>query len=87
MSGIALEGPFTKAQPAVRLDPGQKELVVQYAGLEPDQEYTMTLTGQAVRDLVGQPIDQRPSNPASAKPTMCVDNPVEIGRASCRERV
>ncbi|MBX3733953.1 MAG: Ig-like domain-containing protein [Verrucomicrobiae bacterium] len=61
--GITLEGASVPRDPVVRLKPGQKSLVIQYAGLEPAREYTLNLTGQAVRDLAGQPLDQRPSTP------------------------
>lgn len=63
--GVILDGPTaaTSAQPVIRLDSSQKALVVQYAGLSPGEEYTVTLSSQAVRDLAGQPLDQRPSTP------------------------
>lgn len=61
--GIVLNGPTAGPKPVVILAVGQKSLVLNYAGLEPDQEYSLTLTAQAVRDLAGQPIDQRPSTP------------------------
>ena len=62
-SGIVLDGPASPARPVVRLDAGQKALSLRYAGLEPDREYTLTLTAQAIRDLADQPLDQRPSTP------------------------
>lgn len=62
-NSVTLDGPFSKAQPVLRLSPGQQSLIVQYSGLPPDQEYTVTLSSQAVRDLAGRPMDQRPSTP------------------------
>ncbi|MBL9172703.1 MAG: Ig-like domain-containing protein, partial [Verrucomicrobiales bacterium] len=63
LSGLVLDGPSSPAKPIIRLDGGQKALSIRYAGLEPDREYTLTLTSEAIRDLAGQPLDQRPSTP------------------------
>jgi len=50
--------------PVVRLSPDQKELVLQYAGLDPENSYTLSVSGLSVRDLNDKPLDQRPSTPA-----------------------
>ena len=63
LSGVVLDGPNSPATPIIRLDAGQQALSIRYVGLEPDREYTLTLTSEAIRDLAGQPLDQRPSTP------------------------
>ncbi|MBN9690461.1 MAG: Ig-like domain-containing protein [Verrucomicrobia bacterium] len=64
-AGILLSGSVVStapAIPAVRLSPDQTTLTIQYGGLLPDESYTLTLTGESVMDLNGNPLDQRPSS-------------------------
>jgi RHS repeat-associated protein len=48
--------------PILRLSPGQQTLRVQYPGLAGGWTYTLTLTGQYIRDLAGHPLNQVPSS-------------------------
>lgn len=61
VSGLTLAGPGATAVPAVILNSDQTELTIEYAGLLPDTEYSLTLSGESIRDLNGNPLDQRPS--------------------------
>lgn len=61
LEGITLSGSATDVAPIVRLSASQQSLSLQYPGLNPDGEYRLTLSGQSVRDLAGQPLDQLPS--------------------------
>ncbi|MBK8001599.1 MAG: Ig-like domain-containing protein [Verrucomicrobia bacterium] len=67
LSGIILSGPGAPVTPIVRLSPGQRTLVLQFPGLSRGQTYSLTLSGQSVRDLATppQPLDQQPSTPAA----------------------
>jgi RHS repeat-associated protein len=67
LNGITLSGPGTPLTPIVRLNPGQRTMVVQFPGLVPAQPYTLTLSGQSIRDLATppQPLDQHPSTAAA----------------------
>jgi len=65
VAGILLSGPAAAAVPAVRLSSDQTTLTLQYGGLLPDEKYTVTLTGESVVDLTGNPLDQRPSTEAA----------------------
>jgi RHS repeat-associated protein len=61
--GLLLQGPMGPVKPGVELNADQRTLVLRVVGLEPDSEYTLTMTGQSVRDLAGQPLDQKPGTP------------------------
>lgn len=61
VKGIVLTGGEGALVPAVVLSPDQTELTIDYAGLVPDSEYALTLTGDSIRDMKGNPLDQRPS--------------------------
>ncbi|MCW5559050.1 MAG: hypothetical protein KIT22_14625, partial [Verrucomicrobiae bacterium] len=64
LDGISLGGgPEGALQPQVDLSPDQKVLTLHFQGLEPDEPYTLTVSGVSVRDLAGQSLDQRPSTP------------------------
>ncbi|HSH16715.1 MAG TPA: Ig-like domain-containing protein, partial [Verrucomicrobiae bacterium] len=63
LEGIILDGPGEIPLPVVRLRSNQRELVLQYPGLAPDGSYRLTLSGESIRDLAGQALDQRPSTP------------------------
>lgn len=67
LSGIILSGPGAPVTPIVRLSPGQRSLVLQFPGLSRGQTYSLTLSGQSIRDLANppQPLDQQPSTPAA----------------------
>lgn len=67
LSGIILSGPGAPVTPIVRLSPGQRSLVLRFPGLSRGQTYSLTLSGQSVRDLANppQPLDQQPSTPAA----------------------
>jgi RHS repeat-associated protein len=64
LEGIALSGTSAKVLPGVRLSEDQQVLTLLYPGLEPGQNYTLTLNGISIRDLSGRPLDQRPSTTA-----------------------
>lgn len=64
LRGITITGPGQGVTPILRLSPDQQVLTLQLPGLEPNGEYRVTLTGQGVRDLAGQPMDQRPTTAA-----------------------
>ncbi len=61
VSGIILNPAAAGVLPAVRLSADQTVLTIQYSGLKPDTEYSLTLLGASVMDLNGNPLDQRPS--------------------------
>ena len=63
LQGITLSGEGAPLTPIVQLTPGQQTLILQFPGLVPGKAYTLTLTGQSIRDLATQPLDQRPSTP------------------------
>lgn len=65
LNGIILSAPngVIIPTPIVRLSPDQQVLQLQYPGLAPSQVYTLTLTGESIRDLGGKPLDQIPSTP------------------------
>ncbi len=48
-------------KPVVTLTARQQILTLRYPGLSPGATYRLTLSGQSIRDLAGQPLDQRPS--------------------------
>ena len=54
----------------VRLSQDQKDLTLQFSGLNPGQNYNVTVSGLSVRDLNGRPLDQRPSTPGADNFTM-----------------
>lgn len=60
-SGITLTGSGEPPLPAVQLSADQTELTIEFAGLAPDSEYALTLSGDSIQDLNGNPLDQRPS--------------------------
>lgn len=55
--------------PALRLSPDQHTLSVSFARLDPDQDYTLTIQ-QAVTDLSGNQLDQRPREPGNQEFTL-----------------
>jgi RHS repeat-associated protein len=63
ISGIVLSPETEGVAPAVRLSADQTMLTLQYAGLLPDTDYTLTVSGASVMDLSGNSLDQRPSTP------------------------
>ena len=70
LAGISLNGlpPDAAAPvPIVQLDPSQQVLQIEYPGLPPGGSYQLTLTGQSIQDLAGQPLNQSPgiSTPVS----------------------
>lgn len=60
-TGGLILSPDLGVAPAVRLSSDQTVLTLTYAGLQPDTEYTLTVSGESVRDLNGNALDQRPS--------------------------
>jgi len=62
-AGIVLSGPAGYSGPVLRLSADQQTLTVHYTGLRPESEYTLTLSGQSIRDLSGNGLDQKPSSP------------------------
>jgi RHS repeat-associated protein len=70
LGGVTLNGVGTSLSPppppVVRLSPDQQTLSLEYLGLPPGGTYQLTLTGQSIRDLAGQPLSQ---NPNSTTPT------------------
>ena len=48
---------------------------MQYPGLAPATTYRLTLSGQSIRDLATQPLDQLPSTPAPDSFTMTFRTP------------
>ena len=59
--GVSITGPGQPVTPIARLSADQQILSLQLPGLEPNGHYRVTLTGQSIRDLAGQPLDQRPT--------------------------
>lgn len=57
-SGITLLGPGDALHPAIRLSEDQTALTLQYGGLMPDADYTLTLSGLSILDLNGNPLNQ-----------------------------
>ncbi|MFO1460688.1 MAG: Ig-like domain-containing protein [Verrucomicrobiota bacterium] len=69
LSGITLNSSGAPP-PVVRLSQDQKDLTLQFSGLNPGQNYNVTVSGLSVRDLNGRPLDQRPSTPGADNFTM-----------------
>lgn len=55
--------------PALRLSPDQQTLTISFARLEPDKDYTLTIQ-QAVTDLRGNQLDQRPREEGNQEYTL-----------------
>ncbi len=75
LSGIVLSGAGEDITPIVRLTPGQRTLLIQYPGLPPDGTFRLTLSGQSIRDLAAQPLDQLPVTPDPDSFTMTFRTP------------
>ena len=61
LGGLVLSPETPGAAPAVRLSADQTVLTLHYAGLLPDKEYALSVSGASVMDLSKNPLDQRPS--------------------------
>lgn len=66
LSGISLNSLGTSLAapilPIVRLSPDQQTLALQYPGLPAGTTFQLTLSGQSIRDLAAQPLNQLPSS-------------------------
>jgi RHS repeat-associated protein len=70
LAGIVLSGPGPGLPPSVRLNEDQRELTLQWGGLQPGSEYTLMLSGASIRDLTGNPLDQKPGTSTADSFTM-----------------
>jgi RHS repeat-associated protein len=61
ITGLVISPTTPGAAPSLRLDPKQTQLTLHYAGLLPDTDYSLVVSGDSVMDLSGNPLDQRPS--------------------------
>jgi len=62
LGGISLAGPGAAfLAPILALSADQTVLQLQFPGLQGGWTYTLTLSGQSIRDLAGQPLNQVPS--------------------------
>lgn len=67
LSGVTLSSSGNSStvdvKPVVTLSGRQQVLTLRYLGLQAGGTYRLTLSGQSIRDLANQPLDQRPSTP------------------------
>ena len=75
VAGIDLSGPGNIPPPVVHLSRDQQSLTLQYPGLLPDSTFRLTLSGASIRDLAGQPLDQRPTTPEADSFSMTLRTP------------
>ncbi len=65
----------TAPSPILALSQDQQSLALAYPGLLPAATYRLTLSGQSIRDLAGQPLNQLPSASVPASFTMTFRTP------------
>ena len=72
LSGISVSPAVTPAAPVLRLSSDQQTLTLEYPGLQANQSYALTLSGQSIRDLAvpPHPLDQVPSTPQAESFTL-----------------
>jgi len=75
LSGIVLSGGSTDVTPIVRITASQRTLILQYPGLTANESYRLTISGQSVRDLAAQPLDQLPATSDADSFTMTFRTP------------